>query len=142
MDPESLHAIRRSFARLEAQGHVAALIFYQRLFAVAPQVRPLFQTDIESQSRKLLWMLSELISIAEKPEAFRATLHQLGARHVQYGARPEHYPVVVQCLLEMMAEVLGPEFTQSLRVQWASLLQTVAAIMLEGAARATTQSAA
>jgi methyl-accepting chemotaxis protein len=121
---------------------VAALIFYQRLFAVAPQVRPLFQTDIESQSRKLLWMLSELISIAEKPEEFRAALHQLGARHVRYGARPEHYPVVVQCLLDMMAEVLGSEFTPNLRAQWAALLQTVAAIMLEGAANAATQSAA
>jgi hemoglobin-like flavoprotein len=33
------------------------------------------------------------------------TLRDLGARHVAYGARPEHYPVVGAVLISAMAEI-------------------------------------
>lgn len=134
MHPEDLHQLRKSFARVEAQGHVGALIFYQKLFALAPAVRPLFSTDIEVQSRKLTRMLTELLSLAEKPSELRSVLHALGARHVDYGALPEHYPIVVETLIEMLASVLGNDFTPALRAKWKGLLDHVSAIMLEGAA--------
>ena len=130
MDPEDLHQLRKSFARLEAHGHLGALIFYQRLFALAPAVRPLFSTDIEVQSRKLTRMIAELLSLAEKPNVLKETVSRLGERHVAYGARAEHYPVVIQAFLEMMAEVLGADFTPALREKWRSLLESVSVMML------------
>ena len=136
MNPDELHQLRKSFARVEAMGHVGALFFYQRLFSVAPSVRPLFSTDIEVQSKKLTQMLTSVLGLAEKPEEFRSTLEQLGARHVQYGALPDHYPIVVDALLEMLGTVLGADFTPKLRSLWTGLLNTIAQMMLAGAVKA------
>ena len=49
MTTESLHDLRKSFQKVEAQGHVAALVFYRRLFEIDSSLRPLFRNDIEAQ---------------------------------------------------------------------------------------------
>lgn len=139
MNADEIHQVRKSFAKLEAMGHIGALIFYQRLFSVAPSVRPLFSGDIESQSKKLTQMLAAVLGLAEKPEDFRATLEQLGARHVEYGALPAHYPVVVECLLHMLQSVLGADFTPQLRGLWSGLLNTISSMMQDGANKASPQ---
>jgi len=142
MTTEQVHLIRKSFERVEAMGHVAALVFYQRLFAAAPAVRPLFHTNIETQAKKLTDMLAAAISLLERPGELESVLYRLGARHVEYGAKPEHYPVVTQALLDMLAEVMGPEFTPSLRGAWSELLHVVSNAMLAGAEKAGKKAAA
>jgi hemoglobin-like flavoprotein len=67
---------------VEAQGHVAALVFYQRLFEIDPSLRPLFRNDIEAQAGKLMEMLTAALAMMEKPGELRVTLEALGARHV------------------------------------------------------------
>ena len=61
-------------------------------------------------------------------------LRELGARHVAYGARPEHYPVVGEVLIASMAEVAGPAWRPEYSRAWASAFGLVAGAMLEGAA--------
>jgi methyl-accepting chemotaxis protein len=140
MTVEQVHQIRKSFERVEAMGHVAALVFYQRLFAMAPAVRPLFHTNIETQAKKLTDMLAAAISLLERPGELQSVLHRLGARHVDYGAKAEHYPVVAQALLDMLAEVLGAEFTPTLRGAWSEMLHIVSNTMIEGAEKAAANS--
>jgi hypothetical protein len=69
-------------------------------------------------------------------DAIAPKLRQLGARHVGYGARPEHYPVVAEVLLASMAEIAGNAWTTELTAAWAGALGVVAAAMLEGAEEA------
>jgi hemoglobin-like flavoprotein len=136
MTIEQVHLLRKSYQRVEAMGHVAALAFYRRLFALAPEVRPMFRTDIESQAKKLTEMLTAALSLLDKPADLEATLEHLGARHVQYGAKPEHYPIVARALLDMLAEVMGADFTTETRAAWTQLLGGIANTMLHGAAKA------
>jgi hemoglobin-like flavoprotein len=120
---------------VEALGHVAALIFYKRLLELAPQVRPMFPDSIEDQSKKLMDVLASALGMLERPEELRITLEQLGARHVDYGVQPEHYDIVGTALLEMLASVLGRDFSATLREAWAGLYGTIASVMLAGAAK-------
>src|SRR6218665_1586542 len=96
LDPEQKHRLRKTFALVERQSHVAALVFYQRLFELDPSLRPLFKTDIEVQATKLIDMLGSALSLLEKPEEFNEVLEELGARHVTYGVKTEHYAVTGQ----------------------------------------------
>jgi nitric oxide dioxygenase len=61
-------------------------------------------------------------------------LEDLGARHVQYGAMAEHYPVVGEVLIGTMSEVAGdawkPEYTSA----WQEAYGVVQSVMLAGAA--------
>jgi methyl-accepting chemotaxis protein len=135
LDPEQKHRLRKTFAIVERQSHVAALVFYQRLFELNPMLRPLFKTDIELQAAKLMDMLSSALSLLEKPEALSETLEELGARHVTYGVRTEHYETVGEALLAMLSTVLGKDFTADTRRAWTELYQLIATTMLRGAGR-------
>jgi len=60
-------------------------------------------------------------------------LQELGRRHVSYGSRPEHYPVVGEVLIDSMAEVAGPQWRPEYGRAWAAALAVVAGVMVEGA---------
>ena len=137
MTPEISLELRKSFERVETQGHVAALVFYQRLFALDPALRPLFKTDIESQAKKLIEMIGAALALLERPAELRVTLEQLGARHVAYGVQPEHYDTVGAALLAMLSAVLGDEFTPPVRAAWTELYDLISTTMLAGAAKVT-----
>ena len=134
MTPQQVHLIRKSFAELARHDHVAALVFYRRLFELDPGLRPLFKNDIEEQSRKLLDMLGVLIAMLERPVGLELELKAMGARHLGYGVRDEHYASVGQALLDMLAEVLETRFTPEVREAWTQLYGAVEAIMKLGAA--------
>jgi hemoglobin-like flavoprotein len=134
MTTEQVHLIRRSFAALARHEHVAALIFYRRLFEIAPELRPMFKGDIEMQSKKLIEMLGVLIAMLERPHGLELELKAMGARHAGYGVKDEHYAVVGAALLDMLAETLGEGFTPEVRVAWIALYGAVEATMKAGAA--------
>jgi methyl-accepting chemotaxis protein len=67
---------------------------------------------------------------------------ELGARHVAYGAEPEHYPVVGEVLLAAMADIAGSAWCPRYEQAWADAFAIVAGAMLEGAETAKLESAA
>lgn len=136
MTPDQIHLLRRSFAKLEPHSTIAALAFYRRLFELAPQVRPLFKKDIESQSAKLMDMIALAVSLTDRPASMEGELRDLGARHVEYGTLDEHYPVVGGALLDMLAETLGDDFTPATKAAWTEFYGMISRKMMEGAAAA------
>jgi hemoglobin-like flavoprotein len=136
MTPDQIHLLRRSFASIEPLADIAALSFYRRLFELAPQVRPLFKSDIESQSEKLMEMIAFAVNLTDKPAQLSSELRDLGARHVGYGTRDEHYAVVGTALLDMLADVLGEAFTPATRAAWTEFYGFLSDEMIKGAAMA------
>lgn len=131
--PHHSHLIRKSFALIESHGSIAALIFYRRLFELDPALRPLFQTDIEVQAKKLTDMLGTLISMLDRGPALATELKAMGARHAGYGVMDAHYAIVGKALLDMLQEVLAAAFTPEVREAWGSLFHSVESLMKEGA---------
>jgi hemoglobin-like flavoprotein len=69
-------------------------------------------------------------------------LRELGARHVGYGARPEHYPVVGEALVAALVSIAGEHWTSEFESAWQGAFELVAATMLAGAAEAELEAAA
>jgi nitric oxide dioxygenase len=128
--------LRRTFLRIEKQSGIVALAFYRNLFTLAPQLRSLFQSDIELQGCKFMEAVGFSINRLEKPGEFTAMLKGLGRRHTGYGARGEHYPVVIEALLLTLRQSLGSEFTPRLARAWELALIHIAENMKSGAASA------
>jgi len=126
---EQVQLIRQSFALLEPRSRVAALIFYQQVFALDPALRVLFSTDIEVQGRKLMEMLGVAVGLLESPNTLHAVLQDLGRRHATYGVKERHYDTVGTALLTMLQECLGPAFTPAARAAWTALYAAVATTM-------------
>lgn len=108
----------------------AAAIFYGRLFEAAPSVKPLFTGDIKIQGEKLMKMIGVAVQNMHKVETIVPALESLGAQHLDFGAEPEHYPVVGEVLLGTLATALGDAFTDEVKAAWAKTYGAVAAVML------------
>jgi nitric oxide dioxygenase len=138
-----LHALTTSFDLIAPRGEELMDEFYARLFEAAPAVRPLFaSTDLRRQKTMLLSTLVLLRTSLHDLDAIVPTLRKLGARHVNYGARAEHYPVVGEALISAMSAVAGPEWTPRHEDAWAEAFGIIAATMLDGANAATLPTAA
>ena len=57
MTPAQKVLVQTTFAKLVPIADQAAALFYGRLFAAAPALRPLFKTDLGEQGRKLMQMI-------------------------------------------------------------------------------------
>lgn len=133
MTPDQVHLIRKSFAELTRHDHIAALVFYRRLFEIDPALRPMFTSNIEEQAKKLIDMLGVLIAMLERPIGLDMELRAMGARHVGYGVKDEHYATVAGALLDMLSEVLGDKFTPETKAAWVALYGAVETTMKRGA---------
>ena len=138
----NLNALEESFDLVAPRGDELMDEFYSRLFAAAPSVRPLFPDDMKRQKTMLLGALVLLRKSLRDLDAIVPKLHELGARHVAYGARPEHYPVVGEVLLAAMAAVAGPAWQPEHERAWSEAFSVVAWAMMEGAEAAEMKDAA
>jgi hemoglobin-like flavoprotein len=129
-----IDALETSFDLLAPRGDELVSTFYERLFAREPALRPLFGTDLRRQRTMLLRALVLVRSSLRELDAILPALRGLGARHVGYGARPEHYPVVADVLIESMAALAGPAWRDRHAAAWDAALGLIAGVMLEGAA--------
>jgi hemoglobin-like flavoprotein len=129
-----LAALETSFDLVAPRGDELMDHFYAGLFAAAPAVRPLFAgTDLRRQKAMLLSALVLLRKSLRDLDSIVPTLQALGARHVAYGARPEHYPVVGRVLIAAMAAVAGDAWRPEYERAWSAAFDVVAAAMLAGA---------
>jgi hemoglobin-like flavoprotein len=133
MDPQQTYLVRKTFAEVQRSRHVAALVFYQRLFALDPSLRPMFRGDIEVQAQKLTDMLGMLIMMLDRADDLEAELRAMGARHKGYGVQDAHYDTVGRALLEMLAAVTGKQWTPDMEAAWTALYGTVESAMKTGA---------
>ncbi len=51
MTPKDIDLVQSSFAKVAPIDDGTGLLFYERLFEIAPEVRPLFRGDIDDQGR-------------------------------------------------------------------------------------------
>jgi hemoglobin-like flavoprotein len=129
----NLQALETSFDLVAPRGDELMDEFYSRLFAAAPAVKPLFPKDLKRQKVMLLGALVLLRKSLRDLDAIVPKLRELGARHVAYGAQPEHYPVVGSVLIASMAAIAGDAWTDEYEAAWAEAYGVVAVTMIEGA---------
>ncbi len=132
--PSSAELIRSSFEIIAPQADRLMDRFYERLFAAAPQVRPLFPKDMVVQKKHLAAAVGLVVKHADNLEALAGPLADMGRRHVKYGARPEHYNVVRDQMIGAIRDVAGAACTPPVERAWTDALDAVAAAMLKGVA--------
>ena len=130
-----VETLEESFDLVAPQGDELMRAFYDKLFEAAPSVRPLFErVDMERQRQALLNMLLVLRESLRDLDDIIPDLEELGARHMEYGAKPEHYPVVGEVLIGAMAQVAGDAWKPEYTAAWQEAYPVVQDVMLSGAA--------
>jgi hemoglobin-like flavoprotein len=133
MTPDQVKLVQESFAKVAPISETAAVLFYDRLFEVAPSVKAMFPTDMTEQRKKLMMMLAAIVSGLGNLESILPAASALATRHVSYGAKPEHYPVVGAVLLWTLEKGLGDAWTPEVADAWAGVYGTLSGFMMSEA---------
>ena len=133
MTPEQVTLVQQSFAKVAPISEQAAVLFYGRLFEIAPQVKAMFPEDMSEQRKKLMATLAVVVNGLSNLEAVLPAASALARRHVGYGARPEHYPVVGSALLWTLEKGLGDGWTPDVAEAWTAAYGTLSGFMIEQA---------
>lgn len=125
--------LEESFARIRPRSTEFAASFYNNLFALYPQLRPLFaNTPMKEQEKKLMISLVLVINNIRNLTYLTTLLKELGERHVRYGISPEYYPMVGAALLKTLESYLGMDWTPEVKQAWTYGYGAIADLMLEG----------
>ena len=133
MTPEQVNLVQQSFARVAPISEQAAELFYGRLFEVAPAVRAMFPADLTEQRRKLMATLAVVVNGLGDLGSVLPAASALAKRHVGYGAKPEHYPVVGGALLWTLQKGLGDAWTSDVAAAWTAAYGTLSGYMISEA---------
>lgn len=132
--PGDLELIDDDMAVLSTSADRFTSEFYATLFELAPDLRPLFATDLAAQRTKLFDELSVLVeraaALAHPGDVhdFEARAGELGRRHEVYGVTATMYDTVERALLGAMYEVV-PGFDEQHERSWTRLYRIVAGAM-------------
>lgn len=134
MTPEQVKLVQNSFAKVEPIAGTAADLFYDRLFEIAPDVRPMFPDDLGEQKTKLMDMLGTVVNNLHQVETIIPAVEDLGRKHVGYGVKEEHYDHVGSALLWALEKGLAADFTPPVKEAWTETYGTLAGVMQKAAA--------
>ena len=135
MTPEQVRLVQESFAKVAPIADQAAVMFYDRLFELAPQVKTMFPADMTEQRRKLMATLAFAVNGLANLQSVLPAASALAKRHIAYGAKPEHYPVVGAALLWTLEKGLGDAWTAEAACAWAAAYGALSSLMIDQAYR-------
>lgn len=134
MSPEKIELVQSSWAKVAPNAEQVAVLFYGRLFEIAPEVKPLFKGDMAEQGKKLMQMLAVAVNGLPKLDTILVPVQQMGERHTGYGVEPQHYDSVGAALLWTLEQGLGEDYTPEVADAWKTTYVTLSTVMKEAAA--------
>lgn len=136
MNEKQIMIIEETFSRVLEIQDTAAELFYEKLFELDPELKPLFRGDMKEQGRKLMSALNAAVGSLKNPEKIIPVLEQMAVRHVSYGVEEEHYATVGNALISTLEKGLGDLFTQEAKEAWVSVYDLVSGVMVCAAKKA------
>jgi hemoglobin-like flavoprotein len=133
MKPDNIALVKDSWQQVLPIQDTAASLFYGRLFELDPALRALFRGDMAEQGRKLMTMITMVVTSLDNLAPLLGAVEDLGRRHVGYGVTDAHYDTVGSALLWTLGKGLGEQFTPPVEAAWIEAYTTLASVMKQAA---------
>lgn len=133
MTPHQIDLIQDSFSKVGRISDATAAVFYNRLFEIAPHVRPYFKGDMTEQGSKLMATLGAVVTGLKDIDRIVPIAQALAVRHVDYGVQAEDYPPVGEALVFALEDALGAAFTSELKESWITAYNILSSAMVDAA---------
>ena len=132
MTSYQISLIKKSWAQVaQIDAETVGSLFYNRLFEIAPEVKPMFsRTSLPEQSKKLLHMLAYIINKLDKLDDILSEVKKLAQRHIHYGVKDEHYTAVGSALLWTLEKGLGDNWIPELESAWIECYTVLSGAMI------------
>lgn len=129
VNEHSLFLIRESFVELHSSADFLGTVFFERLFQTNPELRPMFNADIESHIKKVMVMLTTIVNGLHEPESFIPAVAALGQRHRSYHVINADFEPFGHALIWTLRQALAEKFTGEVERAWREAFDLLATIM-------------
>jgi len=133
MTRDQITLVKQSFEQIAEDPDGFAALFYSRLFLLDPGVKLLFRGDMKDQGRKLATAIGSVVRGLDRPADVLPVARRLAVRHLDYGVKVEHYPLVGAVLFWTLEQGLGAAFTTDVRRAWTAAFELLSKTMIEAA---------
>jgi hemoglobin-like flavoprotein len=136
MNKQQIKHVQDSWQAVLPIANVAARLFYDKLFEIDPDIKPMFKGDMKAQGDALVKMINVAVASLDRLDTIKPALRSLGERHVGYGVQTRHYQTVATALLWTLKQGLDERFTDSVEQAWIEAYTVLSSTMIEGATTA------
>ena len=130
MDERQILLIKKSWRHVLLNEDEAGTLFYDRLFQIAPEVKYLFKGSVKELTRKLVSMVTFIVSKLHNREDVMHEIRSLAKRNNHYQLSAEYYAFVGEALLWTLENGLAEKWTDELKDTWANVYFTLADSMI------------
>lgn len=131
MTERQILLVKNSWSYAIVRSEEAGLLFYDRLFEIAPELKSLFKTEPRDQARKLISMVTLMVSNLQKLGEIMDEIKSLAIRHRKYGVDPAYYRIVGAAFLWTLQQGLKEKWTEELEEAWADAYTIISDTMIK-----------
>lgn len=133
MTPEQINLVQKSWRKAFPCAIKVGESFYNRLFEIDPELKPLFKKPMHRQIKKLFSTLNLIVKGLNDLEAFIPIINHLAVMHIGYGVRESDYAKVGAALLWSLEKNLGEDFTAPTKDAWITAYTILSSAMIRAA---------
>lgn len=133
--PQTIALIQATVPLLKSRGEDITRHFYRVMLTEYPELKAFFNEAHQAegtQARALAGAVLAYASHIDRVHELAPALPRIIQKHVALGVQPAHYPIVGQCLLRAIREVLGADVaTDEIIEAWAQAYGALAQLLID-----------
>lgn len=133
LSQETINIVKSTAPMLKKHGKTVTTRMYEIMFQKYPEVKAQFDMSAQAngtQPTKLANAVYGYATHLDNLEALTATVEKIAHRHVETHVLPAQYPIVGECLLQAIQDVLGNLATEEVMKAWGEAYQVLADIFI------------
>lgn len=132
--PDTVSLIQATVPLLEARGEDITRHFYKTMLGEHPELKAYFNEAHQAHGTQARALAGAVLAYArhiDRLEQLAPALPRIVQKHVALGVQPEHYPIVGQCLLRAIRDVLGDVASDAVLAAWAEAYGSLAQLLID-----------
>lgn len=130
---KTIELVKSTAPSLKEHGQQVTKRMYQILFEKHPELKGQFDMAAQadgSQPEKLATAVYTYAAHIDDPAALKSMVEKVAHRHVQTHVTPEEYPIVGECLMQAMKDVLGNAASEEVVAAWKEAYQALSDVFM------------
>ncbi|MDJ0901818.1 MAG: globin domain-containing protein [Xenococcus sp. MO_188.B8] len=131
---ETINIVKSTAPVIKKYGQQITTRMYEIMFETYPEVKAQFDMSAQANGKQPTKLANAVYGYAthiDDLEGLKTMIDKIAHRHVQTHVLPEQYPIVGECLLKAIKDVLGDAATKEVITAWTEAYQLLAEVFIK-----------